>query len=383
MSDLGYLGNIQLDLANMTAELSKFYDTPEGQQYLVDMGAQDSPYFKKPGGGNVGGKTTETDKTTFIRDGRVVERTTYSDGTFVDEDLGEANMGGTTPSFEPRIDARNVLRQVLQQYKLDALTETLYDKYTRQEFNINNPDAVLFSIRNEDLYKTRFAGNAKRVADGLPELSPGEYLSLEQKYSDLMRQNGMPPGFYDQEGDFKSLIENDISPVELQSRIEDGFRMVDQADPAVLNQLRQFFPEIGMDRSALASYFLDPQRSAPLLTRQVETAKIAARAAELAGIKFNYQEAADLAGRGYSESTLLKGFEEVGALGELRQTFAGETGLTEQQLVGAKLGYDTEAKRLLAQRVAQRKGEFAGGGQYSAVTGDIQGSVRTGVGKAQ
>jgi len=361
MSDLGYLGNIQLDLANMTAELSKFYDTPEGQQYLVDMGAQDSPYFKKPGGGNVGGKTTETDKTTFIRDGRVVERTTYSDGTFVDEDLGEANMGGTTPSFEPRIDARNVLRQVLQQYKLDALTETLYDKYTRQEFNINT----------------------KRVADGLPELSPGEYLSLEQKYSDLMRQNGMPPGFYDQEGDFKSLIENDISPVELQSRIEDGFRMVDQADPAVLNQLRQFFPEIGMDRSALASYFLDPQRSAPLLTRQVETAKIAARAAELAGIKFNYQEAADLAGRGYSESTLLKGFEEVGALGELRQTFAGETGLTEQQLVGAKLGYDTEAKRLLAQRVAQRKGEFAGGGQYSAVTGDIQGSVRTGVGKAQ
>jgi hypothetical protein len=379
MSEIG----IGWNLDQMNKELTDYFQTEEGRQALLDFGINESIYLDSNKSVPGGGKINETDKTVFIRDGRVIERTTYSDGTFVDQDLGEADMGGTTPSFEPRVDARNILREVLSTYKLDALTEALYGKYTRQEFDINNPDAILFSIRDEELYKTRFSANTARVKAGLPELSPGEYLSLEQKYSDLMRQNGLPPGFYDQEDDYKTLIENDISPLELQSRIEDGFRMVDQADPAVLNQLRQFFPEVGLDRSALASYFLDPQRSAPLLARQVETAKIAARAAELAGVKFNYQEAADLAGRGYSESTLLKGFEDVGALGELNQTFAGEADLTGQQLVGAKLGYDTEAKRKLAEKVALRRGEFLGGGQFSAVSGDYQGAVRSGAGKAQ
>ena len=95
------------------------------------------------------------------------------------------------------------------------------------------------------------------------------------------------------------------------------------------------------------------------------------------------QFAEDLARRGITEQQARAGFAEVGALGELKQTFAGETALSGEQLAGAAFGIDVAAQQELERKRRQRTGEFAGGGSFARTTGETSGSISTSVGKAQ
>jgi hypothetical protein len=75
----------------------------------------------------------------------------------------------------------NTIRAVLATYGLGELSDYLYGVYARGEVNINNPDAIIFSIREQDAYKKRFAANAARAKKGLAELDPASYLQLENQ----------------------------------------------------------------------------------------------------------------------------------------------------------------------------------------------------------
>jgi hypothetical protein len=61
----------------------------------------------------------------------------------------------------------------------------------------------------------------------------------------------------------------------------------------------------------------------------------------------------------------------------------GEQALTQQQKVGAALGYDVEAQRQLAERRGTRKAAFQGGGSFAKTTGQTSGTVQTGLGVAE
>jgi hypothetical protein len=148
----------------------------------------------------------------------------------------------------------------------------------------------------------------------------------------------------------------------------------------VKDQMRNLY---GVSEGQLAAYFLDPQRTAPLLTRQAQAANIAARGLEQGGIQLTGAFAEDLARRGITEQQARAGFAEVGALGELKQTFAGETALSGEQLAGAAFGIDVAAQQELERKRRQRTGEFAGGGSFARTTGETSGSISTSVGKAQ
>jgi hypothetical protein len=126
------------------------------------------------------------------------------------------------------------------------------------------------------------------------------------------------------------------------------------------------------------------KRTEPLLSKSgTEQLNIAARGLEQGGIQLSGQFAEDLARRGISEQQARAGFAEVGALGELRQTFAGETALSSEQLAGAAFGIDVAAQQELERKRRQRTGEFAGGGSFARTTGETSGSISTSVGKAQ
>jgi hypothetical protein len=214
----------------------------------------------------------------------------------------------------------------------------------------------------------------------LSELDPGSYIALENQFRQTLQSNGLPANFYDQTEDFQSLIEGDVSPSELNERVQQGYRAVADADPAVKEQMRNLY---GVTEGQLAAYFLDPQRTAPLLTRQAQAANIAARGLEQGGIQLSGTFAEDLARRGITEQQARAGFGEVGALGELKQTFAGETALSGEQLAGAAFGLDVAAQQELERKRRLRTGEFAGGGSFARTTGETSGSISTGVGKAQ
>ena len=275
-------------------------------------------------------------------------------------------------------DARTTITEMLQSFGLGELADYTYREIIAQD--VTNPDVIMFRLREQPAYQRRFAANAVRARKGLAELDPASYIALENQYRETLRSNGLPANFYDQTEDFTALLEGDVSPSELNERVQQGYRAVADADPAVKRQMQQLY---GVGDAELAAYFLDPERAAPLLTRQARAAQIAARGAEQGGIQLTGALAEDLARRGITEAEAQRGFAEIGALGELRQTFAGETALSTEQLVGAQFNQNIQAQQELERRRRLRTAEFAGGGQFARTTGATSGSIETGVGTAQ
>jgi hypothetical protein len=285
-----------------------------------------------------------------------------------------------------RADAKNTIQAVLSTYGLGDLSDFLYGVYARGEVNINNPDALIFALREQDAYKKRFAANelrAKRpLKEGGPlaELDPASYLQLENSYRQLMQSNGLPPGFYDQTSDFVALLTGDVSPQELQTRVQQGFRAVQDADPEVKRQMQELY---GVNEAGLAAYFLDPKKAAPILTRQAEAAKISARAKEQGGLQLEKGTAEELAARGITAAKAETAFTTLGLQQGLYTEMAGEQALTQQEKVGAALGYDVEGQRKIKQRQATRKSPFQGGGSFAKTTGQTSGTTETGLGVAE
>jgi hypothetical protein len=282
-------------------------------------------------------------------------------------------------------DAPATLAALLSIYGLGDLADFVYKEIiVSGKVNIKNPDAILFAIREQPAYQKRFSANKERVANGFDELDPASYIALEDQYRATLSANGMPVSFYDSKDDFDAMIGGSVSPSELQSRIQDGYRAVQDADPEVKRQMY----ELGFAEGDLAAYFIDPNRMRPTLVaadykRQAQAAKIAARGSELAGIQLTGGLAEDLARRGITETEAETGFTAIGKLGELTTQMGGETALSQEQIVGQQFGTDVAAAQELEKRKRRRVGEFAGGGSFARTQGETSGSVTTSIGKAQ
>jgi len=285
-----------------------------------------------------------------------------------------------------RRNARSTIDTVLGSYGLGDLSDFIYSEIiVKETVNINNPDAIIFAIREQPAYQKRFSANKERVKNGFEELSPAEYIGLEDQYRATLSANGMPVSFYDSQDDFNAMIGGAVSNAELQGRIQDGYRAVQDADPEVKRQMRELY---GVAEGDLAAYFIDPNRMKPLLVaadykRQAEAAKIAARASESAGIQLTGGLAEDLARRGITEGQAQAGFTEIGKLGELTTQLSGETALSQEQIIGQQFGTDTAAAQELEKRKRRRVGEFAGGGSFARTQGETSGATRLSVGKAE
>jgi hypothetical protein len=300
-----------------------------------------------------------------------------------DEDTDEEDPAITLAreqTLQRRENAFGIVNTFLQRAGLQGLEAQIRALLAQ---GIEDSDAILFNLRDTEQFRTRFKANTARAKAGLPELDPATYIGLEQQYRSVLVANRLPTDFYDSPDDFQKLIEGDVSPSEFQSRINEGFARVRDADPQVLNTLRQFYPEVGNDESALAAYFIDPVRANTVLQRQVEAARIGARGREQAGFQFGVETAEDLVARGYTAEQAQAAFQRAGQLAGLYQEMGGEEMLTEQQKVGAAFGFDVQAQQALERRRAQRVAEFAGGGAFARTTGATSGTVETGVGTAQ
>jgi hypothetical protein len=295
------------------------------------------------------------------------------------------NAAAAAAAQREQNDAMSRLRSLLSRVGLSELEGAVKDIITGGMVDLQSSDAVLFALRDQPAYKRRFAANEARARQGLPELDPATYLGLEEQYRNIMRSNGMPNGFYDDMTDFQGFIEGDVSPSELQDRVQQGYRRVAEADPAVKQQMRELY---GVSEGDLAAYFLDPKRAQPLLTtpdriKQAKAAQIAARGVEQAGIQLAATEAEGLVARGITEQEAQQQFAQRNVMQGLYQQMTGEEMLTRQEELGATFGYDIEAQKKLAQRRATRVAEFQGGGGFTRTSGATSGTIETGLGSAQ
>jgi hypothetical protein len=368
MSDIGLGGvDFSLGLENLNTELATYFATPEGQASLAASGLA--------GLGDTGPQPVTREQP--VGGQKPVDPIAQQ----MQQQLEFQQAQAEAETKRRKEDARVTMANVLNTYGLGELSDFVYTEIIAKEsVNINNPDAIIFAIREQPAYKKRFAANATRLKNGLTELLPGEYIGLEDQFKTMIRSNGLPAGFYDSEDDLRKLIEGDVSPSEFQRRIQDGYNAVVNADPEVKRQFKDFY---GVTDGGLAAYFLDPKRGEPLLANQARAAQIAASGLQQGGIQLTGTFAENLAQRGITEQQARAGFGEIGALGELKQTFAGETALSGEQLAGAAFGIDVASQQELERRKRLRTGEFAGGGSFARTTGETSGSISTSVGKAQ
>jgi hypothetical protein len=247
MSDTGLGGvDFSLGLEEMGADLLAYFQTAEGQASLAESGFETPvipdeaiPDATPPAGGGPtppdGGPTPPDDDDETDEEDDALAVAMQQELEFQQAQLEAATK-------RRKEDARVTMANVLNTYGLGELSDYIYNEIiVKETVNLNNPDAIIFAIREQPAYKKRFAGNAARLKKGLAELDPASYIGLENQYRETLRANGLPANFYDQSEDFQSLIEGDVSNSELNERVQQGYRAVADADPAVKEQMKNLY----------------------------------------------------------------------------------------------------------------------------------------------
>ena len=289
---------------------------------------------------------------------------------------GNGGGGGESTGSTGDKDALATINAMLSKYGLGSLAGQLWNMHLNKEVNITNEDAIAYVLKDTPAWQERFAGNIGRKASGYAELSPSTYIAMEETYKRVLKVNDMPAGFYDNQEALNKLIAGDIDAKEFNDRIGYARSIVYDAPASVKAQMQELY---GISEGMLVAHFIDPKQADPLLKEQERTARIGAASLERAGMQLTREQATDLAKRGYTEEQAKAGFSDVAALGELKQTLAGEESVTQNEMIGASFGYNTDAQNKLRKNQRRRVAEFEGGGSFAKSQG-IGGSIKSGVG---
>lgn len=257
-------------------------------------------------------------------------------------------------------DAWAYLQSILDSYGLSSLDDVAHSSIVN---GLSNTQTVQ-AIRQTDTYKTRFAAIIQLQAKGLPAISEQNVLDNEAQYTAIAQAAHLPSGFYDSPEDFVDFIVKGVSPTEFQDRIVKGYQAVDAAPAETKNFLTQNF---GMNQGDMAAYFLDPDKTEDLLTRQVTAAQIGGAAARTGFGQINGDQALALQGLGVTGDQAQTGFNQLAAERQLMNTLPGEAGndISNDTQVAAEFGQNADAQTAIKNRQAQRVAALGGGGQFS------------------
>lgn len=250
--------------------------------------------------------------------------------------------------------------------------------------------AIPDALRNTKAYQTRFSANDARIKSGLKALSPAEYLAKEDAYQNLMRNYGLPasyytPGQYGKQEGFDKLLANDVSAAELEDRISTAQQRVLNANPEVLNAIKNFYGDSVTNGDILA-YALNPSQGLADIKKKVTAAEIQG-AANVFGlnkitaestpeqIKALEARANALAGYGVNKAEAEKGFATVAEIAPRGSELAGiykQEPYTQQTAEAEVFGTAgaAEAKKKRQKLTALEQAQFSGSSGVSALGRD-------------
>jgi hypothetical protein len=255
---------------------------------------------------------------------------------------------------ESRIrDARGYLEALLTTYGLESLTGWAIEQIREG----NSPDMVMQLMRERQEFRDRFPAIFAREEAGLTPISPAEYVEYERAAQRMFRAAGLPGEFWSDRDVVTGLLTADVSVQELSQRVSLAFDRVASAPEAVRREFEGMFGAFG--DAALATFFLDPDRSMPALERAAASAEYAG-----AGAMFGFSVASraqDAARMGFTFDSALAGFRQAAQLRPLvDRQLAWERGeLDQDDLLDAVFGVsDGDALR---RRQEGRLSAFQGG----------------------
>jgi hypothetical protein len=250
-------------------------------------------------------------------------------------------------------DAFAAVNALFKSYGLESLAPKIYD-FVKNGYSA---DTISILLQDSKEYKQRFAGNEARIKAGLPVLSAGEYLSTEASYRQIMEQAGLPSGFYDSPSDFNNWIGGNVSPSEVQQRVDLATQATILANPNYKKALNA----MGIADSELTAYFLDRDKSLPFIQKAAATAQIGAQALAQ-NLKFDQAYAETLATRGITGDQAAQGYAQIGAELDTLQDLAGIYGTEWNQREGEEAVFNAQsaAVKKRAGLASRERAQFQG-----------------------
>jgi hypothetical protein len=250
-------------------------------------------------------------------------------------------------------DAFVALETLFTSYGLGSLVQPIFN-YIQQGYS---QDTITLLLQQTPQYQQRFAGNAIRQKNGLAVLAPADYLSLEASYYQVVQSAGLPANFYDQTSDWVNWIGNDVSPTEVQDRVQMAQTATEQAPPDLVQALGQ----MGVPQSSLVAYFLDDTKALPVLQTQFNAAQIGA-AALRNNLVMDPGRATAMANMGITVDQANTAYQQIGetlpTLEELGRVY--NQNYTQQTAENAQLMGSGQAQFETSQLAAEESASFNG-----------------------
>lgn len=273
-----------------------------------------------------------------------------------------AQNGGTTGGglTKQQQSAYDLLVDLFKSYGLPTNSDVL-DVIKESAINGDSPEVTQVALQQTESWKQRFKGNELRRQNGLNVLSVAEYLAMENQYATIMRNAGVPTGFYDDPNDFADFIGKSISPAEVQERVTIAADLVNQEDDAVKAELAKR----GISQGQLIAYALDPDRAAPLIRRDLNSIAIGSVAAR-AGINLDTGISDNLASRGVDAAGASTGFAQVSQIAGATQKLGDIYGVDYGTADAISEVFDNNESAAQRRRnlAARERSNFTGQAQY-------------------
>lgn len=254
-------------------------------------------------------------------------------------------------------DAFAYLKSLFDGYGLGSLAPMI-QQYVQAGYS---GDTISLMLQDTAAYKQRFAGNDTRQKQGLPRLAPAQYLQMEDEYKGLFRQYGLPTGMYDSQDDFVTYIGNDVSPQEMDSRLQIAQQTIRADNPEVRDTYKAWYAN-GLSEGDAIAAVLDPGRALPELERK-QRAAAAGGAASFYGLQTDQNRAEYLAGQGVSSTEAMQGYQQVAGLYGGTKSIADMYGLDYSQTDAENEAFfgDDSAKQKRRQVNEREIADFSGG----------------------
>lgn len=266
---------------------------------------------------------------------------------------------------------------------------------------VDRKSELVAQLQQSEPYAKRFSGliklrdfNKKNPTNPVPLMSEAEYLNAENTYKQLLApvKDLYGPNINQTIGD---LIGNNVSAVEVQSRVNAAKNWALSADSNVKKALRDFY---GITEDLLVSYALDPENATTLIEKAAGVANLAGQAYEIQmNLTKDYSEkmltelvgsgqARDLVEAGQLASAKLQDITTGTATGynPAAGTLTGLTtlsriegsDLTGQEVLGAALGTDVAAAKEVTGLKSRERARFVQGqGGTNVLQTNVSGNV--------
>jgi len=300
-------------------------------------------------------------------------------GGFTQADIDKAFAAGEAKATTTEADNKFAVKvaakdKLIALFKAQGIDDEGFATFISNNIMNDVSEAqTLIELYDQPAYKLRFPGMAKLRTKNRT-ITEAEYIGLENQMVQTLKFFDLPAGFYDDRATLGKIIENEVSPKEVQDRAQMAQDLARAADPNVRNALMDFY-KVG--EGAITAYFLNADKALPLLQKSAKAAEIAGIGKTYGFADFGMAEAEQLgvqdAYAKLSASDLTKAFGQASQLAstQSRLAYLDKETYSDREALDAILEGDQQAILASTKRARREQARFGGSSGLGA------GSLRT------